>query len=83
VYVYHTSLPWPTTKLRFDGRPAPRSSITTTGRPQVRLCRYRFSPPASRNSGIRGAVGLGYRFTVLNNWGQFYPPKPTARASSL
>lgn len=21
--------------------------------------------------------------TLLNNWGQFYPPKPTARASSL
>jgi WD40 repeat protein len=23
VYVYHNSLPWPTTKLRFDGLPAP------------------------------------------------------------
>jgi hypothetical protein len=34
--------------------------------------------------GGRGAVGLGlYRFTVLNNWGQCYPPKPTERASSL
>jgi hypothetical protein len=32
---------------------------------QVRLCRYRFSPSKElEHSGIRGAVGSGYRFTV-------------------
>jgi dynein heavy chain len=36
---------------------------------QVRFCRYRFSPTGELGySGIRGAVGLGYRFTV-----QAYP----------
>jgi hypothetical protein len=32
---------------------------------QVRFCRYRFSPNGELGySGIRGAVGLGYRSTV-------------------
>jgi hypothetical protein len=32
---------------------------------QVRLCRYRFPPSGDLgHRGVRGAVGLGYRFTV-------------------
>jgi hypothetical protein len=47
------------------------------------------SLPALTSLDLGGCVkvtGAGLRAvsaSILNNWGQFYPPKPTARASSL